>query len=209
MRMISSSFLAHKQIIEVANVSIRTLGENIHISRQADDLVWGRKTPNSIHCPVQSGRASNLTRLFFERESVVIHRKDIDIRVFLIPGGEKASLSAYEQLVQLFKAHEDVSLSVYRGPNKHDGQWSLVLIGEKTSFSRYWESIKHPLSEVQAQPIIVPPESLIPLVEDFLVSQVEMHLHNETFMERHYSPHKKRAAKGKATRRSRKGKKRH
>lgn len=136
-----------------------------------------------------------------------MHPKEIGIGVFLIPGGEKASLSAYEQLVKLFKAHEDLSLSVYRGPNKYDGQWSLVLIGEKTSLSQYREPIEHLLSEVQAQPIVVPSESLVPLLEEFLTSQVEMLLNNETFRERHVSPNKKRAKKGKVAHRSKKGKK--
>jgi hypothetical protein len=137
-----------------------------------------------------------------------MQQKEIGIGVFLIPGGERASLSAYERLVKLFKAHEDLSLSVYRGPNKHDGQWLLVIIGEKISLSQYQKSIEHLLSEVQAQPIVVPSESLVPLVEEFLASQIEMFLSKKTFVEKHYVKNEKHAKKGKAARRSKKGRKR-
>jgi len=35
----------------------------------------------------------------------------MDIRVFRIPGGERASLSAYEKLSKLLEMHIDVSLT--------------------------------------------------------------------------------------------------
>lgn len=115
-----------------------------------------------------------------------MQRKDVDVSVFLIPEGEKASLSAYEKLVKFLEGHEDLHLTIYRGPNKHDGTWSLVLIGEKTSLSRYREQIQQILSEVHAEPLVVPFESVLPLVERFLVTQAEMLLNDERFVKKHH-----------------------
>lgn len=137
-----------------------------------------------------------------------MQQKDMEVRVFLIPGGEEASLYAYEKLVKLLEAYEDLFLTVYRGPNTFDGKWSLVLIGEKTSLSRYQEQIQHPLSEVLAQPIIVPLESLTPLVERFLARQAEMLQNKETFVEKHYSLSKKHASEKKVVRKSKRRKRR-
>ena len=137
-----------------------------------------------------------------------MQKKDMEIRVFFIPGGERASLVAYEKFVELLEVHDDLLLTVYRGPNKYDGTWSLVLIGEKTSFSRYQQQIENLLSEVQARRINVPPESLVPLVDRFLARQAEMLQTKETFVEKHYPLDKKRPAKKKASRQSKKGKKR-
>jgi hypothetical protein len=123
--------------------------------------------------------------------------QNMKINVFLIPGGEAASLSAYEQLVKLLEVHEDLFLSVYRGPNKHDGKWSLVLIGDKTSLSRYQAPITDVLSQVQAQPINVPSEGLAPLVERYLTRQTQMLMNEQTFVEHHHPLGKKHYVKKK------------
>lgn len=115
-----------------------------------------------------------------------MQQKDVEIRVFFIPGGEEASLFAYEKLVKFSKTHDDALLTVYRGFNPYDGAWALVLISEKTSFSRYQQHIEQTLSEVHGQQISVPPESLLPLIERFLARQVEMLQTKKTCVEKHY-----------------------
>lgn len=138
-----------------------------------------------------------------------MQKRDMEIRVFFIPGGERSSLFAYEKLVELLEMHDDLLLTVYRGPNKYDGTWSLVLIGEKVSFSRYQQQIEHSLSEVRAQPIIVPPENLVPLLERFLAEQARMLQTNETFVEKHHPLSKKHYTKKRLARKSKRGKKRY
>ena len=151
-----------------------------------------------------------LFMLVSEEKEIAMQQHDIKVRVFLVPGGEEASLWAYEQLVNFLATHDDVCLSIYRGPNRSDGTWSLVLIGEKTSFSRYEKQIQQPLSEVQALPITVSPESLTSLMEKFLATQAAMLLNKETFVEKHYPLSKKYYAKKKTeVRKLKRWKKRH
>lgn len=114
----------------------------------------------------------------------------MDIRVFRIPGGQRASLAAYEKLSKLLETHIDVSLTVYRGQNKYDGTWSLVLLSEKISLTHHQEQIQQILSDVQAQPLLVPPESLTPFVEKFLAAQAEMRLAKTSFLEKHHPKQK-------------------
>ena len=114
----------------------------------------------------------------------------MDIHVFRIPGGQRASLSAYEKLSKLLEMHMDVSLTVYRGQNKYDGTWSLALLNENPSLTQYQEQIQHILADVQAQPLLVPPESLTPLVKQFLAAQAEMRLAKTSFLEKHHPKQK-------------------
>ena len=142
-----------------------------------------------------------------DRDLRMLLIENMEIRVFLIPGGEAASRPVYEQFEELLEAHEDLALSIYHGPNKYDGKWHLVLIGEKTSLLHSQAPIQQLLSQAQAQPISVPPQSLAPLVEKFLERQIQMRLKKQTFFNRHHLLNKNYYAKKKKTRRSQRGKK--
>jgi hypothetical protein len=71
----------------------------------------------------------------------------------------------------------------------------LVLIGEKSAFSRYQKPMRQMLSDVNALPLVVPPESLAPFVERFLARQAEMLRKKETFIKKHYSLRQKHEGK--------------
>ncbi len=116
---------------------------------------------------------------------------DIVVSVYLIPGGENASLVVYEHIVDLLQAHEDLTLTIYRLLNKPDGQWIVTLIGEREPFTRYQPQIQRILAEGQAEQVSVPRERLTPLIKRFLESRVTMAMNRTPFIEKHYLVEKK------------------
>ena len=114
-----------------------------------------------------------------------MQHREMFIRVYLFPGEEEDSVRAYKTLEHLIDAHKDLFLTVYRGLNRADGRWSLVLIGDDTSCARYQEQIQRPLREARAEQISVPTERLAPLIERFLARQAEMIRTKQTFLTRH------------------------
>ena len=134
--------------------------------------------------------------------------QEVGIHVFQVRGGEEASLLAYEQLVELLEAHEDLFASVYRAFNQTRKTWSLVLMGEQAALVPYAELIARVLVEAQAEPIEVPVESLTPFVKRYLVRRAQMQRNRQTFVEQHrplgrkdYGKQRARGAKGKKKRR--------
>jgi hypothetical protein len=109
------------------------------------------------------------------------------------------SFCVWKALETAWDAHRCVS-HVYRGQNKYDGTWSLALLNENPSFTQYQEQIQHILADVQAQPLLVPPESLTPLVKQFLAAQAEMRLAKTSFLEKHH-PRQKPARRPKKRKR--------
>ena len=108
------------------------------------------------------------------------------VSVYVIPGGERDSLQAYDELELLLEEHPDLFLTVYRGMNRVDGQWVITIVGEKTCCTRYHEQIQRPLEHVQAKLISVPSESLAPIIERFLKRQAEMATTNTPFLVKHH-----------------------
>jgi hypothetical protein len=124
------------------------------------------------------------------------------VSVYVIPGGESASVQAYDELELLLEKYPDLFLSIYRGMNRANGQWVITLIGEEASCARYQRQIQQPLEQVQAELISVPSESLAPLIKRFLKGQAEMAATKTPFLakytpmsKRDYSKQKKRRRK--------------
>ncbi len=117
--------------------------------------------------------------------------------VYLIPGGEQESQQAYQRLAALCQTTPDMLFTVYRGINPRTRVWSLVLIGLQSTFEHYHEQIQAPLTAVNAQILIVPPERLRPFVQRFRATQAEMLMRRTPFLERHYPipPRRKRTQK--------------
>jgi hypothetical protein len=110
----------------------------------------------------------------------------LQIVVYLVPGGEQDSQVAYQQLAALCESSLDFYISIYRGFNRYDGQWHLVLIGQPQSFAHYQQQVQAILSVARAHPVQVPMEGLAPLVQRFLQTQAEMMRTKTAFVERHH-----------------------
>src|SRR5579883_1893565 len=117
---------------------------------------------------------------------VPMQSNDIAVSVYLIPGGEGASIAIYEQLFDLLKRHEDLTLTVYRGRNKPDGQWIVALISEREPFARYQQQIQRILTEAHAESLAVPREHLVALMQRFFETRAAMAAARETFMTKHH-----------------------
>jgi hypothetical protein len=124
--------------------------------------------------------------------------QELAVQAFRVPGGEGASLEAYERLVELQEQHEDLLISVYRGINQADGTWALVLMGELAVLSQYAEPIELILAVAQVEPIKLSLEEQLPLIEMYLEQRAAMWLNRQTIVKQHYPLSREQYTKQKA-----------